>query len=338
MSAFRDTGPQAALIAGGHKLHLHHGPIDLIVEACGAAEQVRAAYGQARAAFQTVLTDLVEELPVLRRPCADAATEVTGVVALRMDAAVRPHDGFITPMAAVAGSVADYILERLMEDRSLSRAYVNNGGDIALHLGEHETFRIGVCVDPVTAEQAPTVTIGATDGIGGIATSGWRGRSHSLGIADAVTVLASNAAAADAAATLIANAIDLPGSSSIVRRPANELSPDSDLGSRPVTVEVGRMSSSRVAEALDAGEIVAGQMIERGLIASAFLALQGSVRITGHDRCHTIGSVEQSTYHQVVEPNVQQRNIPHFMRDPGQNSSTVRSSPGLGIRSRALAS
>ena len=38
----------------------------------------------------------------------------------------------------------------------------------------------------------------------GVATSGWRGRSHSLGIADSVTVLAATAAMADAAATVIA--------------------------------------------------------------------------------------------------------------------------------------
>ena len=67
----------------------------------------------------------------------------------------------------------------------------------------------------------------------GIATSGWRGRSFSLGIADAVTVLADRAAAADAAATIIANAVDLPGHPAIVRVPACELAPDSDLGRAP---------------------------------------------------------------------------------------------------------
>ena len=52
----------------------------------------------------------------------------------------------------------------------------------------------------------------------GIATSGWRGRSFSLGIADAVTVLAATAAEADAAATVIANAVDLPGHPAIDTR------------------------------------------------------------------------------------------------------------------------
>ncbi len=328
MSAFRDNGPQAAMVAGGRKLHLHHGPIDLIVEADGAAEDVLIAYRQARTAFQSVLTGLVEELPVLRQPCTDNVAKLSGPVALRMDAAVRPLTGFITPMAAVAGSVADHILDRLVEGLSLSRAYVNNGGDIALYLGRGETFRIGVCVNPATGEQASKVTIESEDGIGGIATSGWRGRSHSLGIADAVTVLAPSAAAADAAATMIANAVDLPGSSSIKRCAAIELSPDSDLGSRMVTVEVGALTSDQVSNALDAGEAAAGEMLEGDLIKSAFLALQGSFRIAEHVCSPTNRNGGQSPHHDAY--------IPHLMRDPGQHTENGRRSPGPRIRSGAL--
>ncbi len=88
--------------------------------------------------------------------------------------------------------------------------------------------------------------IRAGDGIRGIATSGWRGRSHSLGIADAVTVLAATASAADAAATIIANAVDLPGHPAIARRPARALSPDSDLGTRLVTVGVGALPAAEI--------------------------------------------------------------------------------------------
>ena len=87
----------------------------------------------------------------------------------------------------------------------------------------------------------------------GVATSGWRGRSFSLGIADAVTVLATNAAPADAAATLIANAVDLPGHPAVTRVPARELAPDSDLGDRLVTQGVGPLSPREIAGALEAG-------------------------------------------------------------------------------------
>ena len=90
------------------------------------------------------------------------------------------------------------------------------------------------------------MTVHADDPVRGIATSGRHGRSFSLGIADAVTVLAKTAAQADAAATVIANAVDLPGHPAILRRPACELQPDSDLGDRLVTRDVGALSEQEI--------------------------------------------------------------------------------------------
>ena len=92
---------------------------------------------------------------------------------------------------------------------------------------------------PDTRGLMRTMVIDADDPSRGVATSGRHGRSFSLGIADAVTVLARTASQADAAATIIANAVDLPGHPAIVRCPACDLQPDSDLGARLVTREVG---------------------------------------------------------------------------------------------------
>src|SRR5438874_19743 len=111
--------------------------------------------------------------------------------------------------------------------------------------------------------------------------SGWRGRSFSLGIADAVTVLAESAAAADAAATIIANAVDLPGHPAISRVPACELAPDSDLGGRLVTQGVGELSDAEIELALGFGVTTARKLIERGLIVAAALNLQGQTRLVG---------------------------------------------------------
>ena len=69
----------------------------------------------------------------------------------------------------------------------------------------------------------------------GIATSGWRGRSFSLGIADSVTVLADNAAMADAAATMIANSVNIKNHPLIIKKPAKEIYEDSDLKNLMVT-------------------------------------------------------------------------------------------------------
>lgn len=279
MSASGMSRPGAAILADGRRLHLQHGPIDLILAADGPRRDVEAAYRQSVEAFQTVLTDLVAELDLLRKPVS-ARRVPRGSVARRMWRATLPHEShaFVTPMAAVAGAVADHMLAALTAGRPLQRAYVNNGGDIALLLAAGRSFEIGVCDDPDSGSEAGRVRIGADDGIGGVATSGWRGRSHSLGIADAVTVLADSAAQADAAATLIANAVDLPGSNRVQRTPARRLSPDSDLGNRPVTVAVGALPTADRDAALDYGVAEAEIMREDGLIRAAFLSLQGRVR------------------------------------------------------------
>jgi len=269
--------PQAALLPDGCRLHLHHGPIDLIVEAFGDAEARAQAYAQATARFRTVLEDLVAELPALRAP-ADPGREFSGTVARRMQRAVVPHlPVFVTPMAAVAGAVADEICAAMTAGLTLERAYVNNGGDVAVHLAPGQRIDAAIA----GARSAGQATLRAEAPARGLATSGWRGRSHSLGIADAVTAIARSAAEADAAATLIANAVDLPGHPAIARRPARELAPDSDLGARPVTTGVGPLTGAEIAAALDSGAEVALAMLRADSIAGAALFLGPDSRLVG---------------------------------------------------------
>lgn len=269
-------GPAHQFLTDG-RLHLQHGPIDLVLKAYGAEAAVAEAHRAALARFATVLGELVGELPELRKAMSERP-RVEGKVACRMVAACRPHKEFITPMAAVAGAVADEILEAMREAAPLDKAFVNDGGDIALHLTEGETLAIGVAADfsrgPVPALNG-RVILGYGDGIGGVATSGRQGRSFSLGLADSVTVLARDAAGADVAATLIANAVDLPGHPGIERVPATGLDPDSDLGSRLVTVAVPALPPDAIAAALEAGRRRAAGLREAGLIRSAALMLQG---------------------------------------------------------------
>jgi uncharacterized protein len=274
---------QIRMLADGRRLHLNDGPIDLIVEAFGAPGEIEKAHRVASARFVTVLDELCSELSFLRQACVEEAEWPRGAVARRMTAAVRPYAArsFITPMAAVAGAVADEILATMISTAQLSRAYVNDGGDIALHLNDGEIFVIGMVERPDRASLFGTTTLRSADPVRGIATSGWRGRSFSLGIADAVTVLATRAAAADAAATIISNAVDLPGHPAIVRVPACELAPDSDLGDRRVTQAVGDLTSHEVDRALGAGARTAELLLRMGLIRSAALNLRGETRVVG---------------------------------------------------------
>ncbi len=271
------------MLPDGRRLHLQDGPIDLVVEAFGSPESVKAAYGAACERFATVLDELCGELAELRTPCSTDSIWPEGRIARRMVAAVMPYaeQCFITPMAAVAGAVAEEILQAMTDAAELSRAYVNNGGDIAVHVREGEEFVVGMVERPDRPSLFGTARLKGSDPIRGIATSGWRGRSFSLGIADAVTVLADHAAAADAAATIIANAVDLPGHLTIVRVPANELAPDSDLGARLVTQGVGELSSEEVNRALFHGTQTADKLRRLGLIRSAALSLRGESRVVG---------------------------------------------------------
>ena len=332
-----------ARLISGNRLHLQHGPIDLIIGADGAREQVELAYRAAVAAFPEILPALAGELALLRAPIAGglplspAASgeraeagpswsaegegrpfgrclptglrradlkapvqvmeqvaaphpnplprkgggEGISPVARRMIEAVWPfRDQFITPMAAVAGSVADEMLGIICRAATLDRAYVNNGGDIAIHLANSAIFTIGVVGDLTAPGIDARTTTRAGDGIGGIATSGWRGRSQSLGVADAVTVLARTAAEADAAATMIANAVNVDDPA-IRRLPAHEVKDDSDLRDLLVTVGVGQLSDEQRAKAISFGADRAGQILSKNLIVAAYIQLQDKMVVVG---------------------------------------------------------
>lgn len=274
------TGPVARLLPDGQRLHLQHGPIDLILGADGPEGGRALAFAAAARRFDTVLTEIVADLPALRRPVGESGS-VSGAIAARMVATARPFaEGvFVTPMAAVAGAVAEAVLAAMCAAAPLHRAYVNNGGDIALHLGEGQSFAIAIA----SPEGVPLgrVTLRHDDPPRGIATSGQRGRSFSFGIADSVTVLAATAATADVAATLIANDVDLPGHPAIRRVSARDIQPDSDLGARPVVRGVGLLTGAEVHAALDRGRATAQRMVDEGQIAAAALFLRGHSRIVG---------------------------------------------------------
>lgn len=285
--------PLIRLLPDGRRLHLHDGPIDLIVEAFGKHDKILAAYAAAARRFVSVLDELCGELALLRSAARRGPSPLHGTIARVMSDAVAPFcaDTFITPMAAVAGAVAETILETMLAAAPLRRAYVNNGGDIALHLERGESFTVGVAdySEHLLAEDVGlggpaifgSVMLDASSPVRGIATSGWPGRSFSLGIADAVTILARRASLADAAATIVANAVDLPGNHKITRAPARAIAPDSDLGDRLVTRDVGRLDESEIDDALSRGVATAGALIARGLIEGAALRLKHVTRVVG---------------------------------------------------------
>lgn len=294
-SAVGSPRPAAGLaqrrpLAGG-RWHFSHGPIDIVIGADGEPAALAAAHAAAWARFQPLLGELVAELPLLRQPVAAGDNPLRGAVARRMWQACAPfRPQFITPMAAVAGAVAQELIACYQRE-GVQRAWVNNGGDVAVHLSPGTHLGVGLLADLGALDAAALraaaqgrlapdgrFTLHAHDGVHGLATSGWRGRSFSLGIADSVTVLAAQAAPADAAATVVANAVNLqhPG---IERVPAHQVRDDTDLGALPVTVAVPRLPPEAVAQALDPGLDMARKLQAQGLILGAVLVCQGQVRL-----------------------------------------------------------
>ena len=264
--------------------HFQHGPIDLVISADGDAAALASAHAAAWQRFEQVLPELVQELPLLRQAVSSKATDcpLKGPVARRMWQACRPFAmDFITPMAAVAGSVAQEIIA-CYQRPGIARAWVNNGGDIAMHLTPGQSLKVGLYADIARLDVAQLQDQLLLDGqfsveaampVRGVATSGWRGRSFSMGIADSVTVLARTAAQADAAATVIANAVNV-NDARVQRAPAASLKDDSDLGQRLVTINVPPLPPALVLQALQAGLATARALQSEGLIDSALLVCQ----------------------------------------------------------------
>lgn len=268
-----------------HRWHWQHGPIDIVAQAHGTPEVVAAAHEEAWQRFQGVLTELVGELPSLRLPVYDEAPDLQGPIAQRMRQACAPFaPEFITPMAAVAGSVAEELIA-FYQRPGIERAWLNNGGDIALHLASGESVRVGLFSDLARFDLADMGRLSVdgkfeirhTDPVRGVATSGWRGRSFSMGIADSVTVLAATAAQADAAATMIANAVNVTDPA-IERRPARDCREDSDLGERLITIAVPPLAPEQVGCALDAGHACARDLQVRGLVWAVLMVCQDQWR------------------------------------------------------------
>lgn len=287
------------------RLHLQHGPIDLVIGIDADKARQKRGFETANFRFQTILTELVAELQILKTPAHSNMKLPNGSVAKRMVQAVRPLSArrFITPMAAVAGAVADEMLSVILseypENDRPSRIYVNNGGDIAFHLSDEATYSVKIAHEDRT--HLGFMSVDATSLSRGLATSGRGGRSLSMGIADSVTILARTATEADAAATLIGNAVDLPGHHAIQRARACDIIDDSDLGGRLVVTRCDPLSQTEADEALEAGMTEATLFADIGKIEKAALFLQNSARlfVRDHPDFHRFEaqSLSENTYH-----------------------------------------
>ena len=261
------------------------GPMRLVIRAWNKDQpQTKLAR---RAAKESILylERIARFRPLLSRPLPEIVELPEDELALRMITSARAigdHD--LTPMAAVAGTIADAVADWLFE-RGTTRAIVNNGGDIAIRLAQGEAATVGVRPQVNSPHISHVMRLEGSPSTWGVTTSGVGGRSFTRGIASAVTVLAANASAADAAATAVANACFVEDKG-IIQMPAEKMDPSSDLAGINVTTAVGSLSSENILIALDSARQKAEYLFQENLITGAFIALGNVHTITdGMQEC-----------------------------------------------------
>lgn len=266
-----------AITAPGQVL-VDHGPVNMTIQAWAEAGPASwAAVEGARCAL-TCLGELsawlkTAFLPSVHPNCRPHPDQPT-VLQRMIEAVRRLGQPDLTPMAAVAGSFSELVMEACLA-AGADRVVVNNGGDIALRAPEDDRpFRVGIVPDLSRGVVERVLTVSPGREGAGVATSGFGGRSLSKGIASSVTCLAPSCALADAAATAVANACYVEDPA-VERCRAEELDPMTDLKGHTVVKTVGRLSTGAVARALEAAAQKARGFLDRGLMTGCALFLQG---------------------------------------------------------------
>ena len=284
---------EAVRVLAPHLVLVDWGPMTLTISAWAGGRPRPVMAAQAARRALACLAELADFQNYLKRRAVDLPPDrpLPAVVA-RALAGARLAPGELTPLAAVAGAVADEVADRTLE-LGADKVIVNNGGDIALRLLGRRRALVGL-KPPDGPDGSPAPLLGrlrvsAGMGLGGVASSGWQGRSLSPGVADLVTVWAADAATADAAATLIADQVDVD-CPAVLRAPARELDPDSDLGSRLVTRQVGQLTPAQRLQALTSGLKQARGLHAAGAIAGCLVYLQGELALLpGATGCPRLG-------------------------------------------------
>ncbi|MBW2038118.1 MAG: hypothetical protein JRI46_00740 [Deltaproteobacteria bacterium] len=210
-----------------------------------------------------------------KAPRLSADGNLPQVVKEMVGAVQRVGDEDLTPLSAVAGTISDLVAEHTFS-QGVSKVIVDNGGDVAIRMAPEEVVRVGIRLDVTCPEISYCLQLTGGMGVGGVTTSGLGGRSFTKGVAQAAVVLGPSASVADAASTSVANAtaIDSPR---VKRIRADEIDPDTDLRGEEVTLEVEKLTSHEVDEALSRGMGKAQHLMDKGVILGALICVQGRV-------------------------------------------------------------
>ncbi len=247
--------------------YIEYGPVSAVFSVIKDGSNVKKIEKKCFQIIKHILEDLKYYTEIFKlKACKINVKKNIPFIVKHAVTAVKSINGYeLTPLAAVAGAVADSVVLTSSEKERFDRMIFNNGGDIAIECRKKESL--------------PYLNVSGVKGqlmslkIKGIATSGLRGRSFSKGIADSVTVFAKSGAVADAAATYIANNVIID-SPEIRYEFAHKIDDSTDLKGEKIVTYVGCLSESEQQEALCKGLNVADTLCRQGKIFAAFLRIK----------------------------------------------------------------
>ena len=255
------------------------GPMRLVISAAvGKVTQRETAVQAAETSFN-YLERIARLRGVLSRRMDEIPKDLEDSLGLQMVRSVLAvGDEDLTPMAAVAGTIADAVADYLFA-RGMTKVVVDNGGDVAVRLRRGASVRVGIRPEVGRQDISVVIALDSRSGSWGVTTSGLGGRSLTRGVASAVTVIARSASVADAASTAIANA-SFVTDDGVIQRRAEEIEPQTDLVGLPVTVKVAQLAQEKKIRAVSNAIKRAEALIDKDIIFGAFVAVQGEVAMT----------------------------------------------------------
>lgn len=225
-----------------------------------------------------ILRQQAEYLPVIKQRVASLSVDrgYPEVVNLMISSCQRINDPLLTPLAAVAGAASDMVADYIA-NYNATKIVVDNGGDIAIRIKGDESVKVGLRLNLARPEFNYTLLV---DRDCGICTSGFGGRSFTLGVADGVAVLAQKAAVADAATTFLANRTTV-NSPEIKRATAESIYPETDIPGLKVTQSIGVLNEGEIDFVLDRGKAEAIKLMKKELIHGAMFSVKDRVDSVG---------------------------------------------------------
>lgn len=255
------------------RVFVDYGPVSMVITARRQGSPFPALAEAAFPLIESSLAEISAALPVLRQPSGTGNfSGLEGLPRVMAEAVLAAGEATLTPMAAVAGTVADAVADWIFA-RGADSVAVNNGGDVALRLGPGQQMRMGILPE-LDGRITQVVTLRAEDGIGGVCTSGLGGRSLTRGIASAVTVFSGRCAVADACATHLANC-SYVASPRVHTCLAGELEPQSDIAGLRVVRQVEPLEEAELRQGLEQVRREAQRQTERGNLLYAAADIQG---------------------------------------------------------------